>query len=232
MREVVKIWLGTHARNIDWKILVLGSGKRNNRVSMKATAIAHENAARYMRTWVDNQSDSDAADRAARAIDALPNDQNVAGVPDLSPDPDKVTADMVYEAAVLAGKCTADAGPSTRQNDLVKCIMLHADECARVARDIEKWLKDNPAEGGTNLAAREVAALLAHFINDARDAAATLGISCVDLPKVAFADGDNHEPRNLYCAMVKATLEVLSLDPKGWRYAAMAVCPGHRVIGL
>lgn len=238
MREVVKIWLGTHARNIDWKILVLGSAKQNNRVHMKATATAHENAARHIRSWVDNLRDTDAADRAATAINALPGDQRVAEVRDLPPDPDMVTGEMVHEACVLARKRMAGAGPSKRQNDLIERLLQHADEFDRVAKDIREWLTENAAQGGTNLAAREIAQIVAKFFDDAYAAAATFDRAmAAALPAVEFRRRrrmvfdipDGHVPYGSFCLAIEAILRVLGLDEGSWQRAVKAVCDERKI---
>lgn len=224
LREVVEIWVDTHARNLDWQMSLLASRAKNPRDDMRATATAHKNAAHHLRNWADNPADIDASRRAAAALNALPGDQSVTTLTPLSPDPAKVTGETIQEATALYRECSTGALNSMQLQALMKKILLYADECDRVAEDIKSWLKENPAQGGAYLGSRQVAALVALFFDGGRKAAHELGIPKEDLPRVAYADDQNHDPRNPYCAAVKCALEIFGQPPDSWRYAVEAIC--------
>lgn len=224
LREVVEIWVDTHARNLDWSLAILGSRASNRRDEMKATATAHRNAVKHIRIWASDPFDADATHRAAAAVDALPGDQSVPGVTPISPDAEKVTGETIQKAAASAREQTPDNLNGIQGQALVKMIISYASECDRVSKGIKGWLEENPAQGGANLGSREVAELVASFFDDGREAAQQVGIPERDLPKVAYADDHKHDPRNPYSAAVKSALEIFGHPADSWRYAVESIC--------
>ncbi len=218
-REAVERWLKTHARNIKWKLELLGARSNNRRDDMKAARNAYESAACRIRRWIANPADVKLTDRAAAAVEALPSARNVSRQTPLRFVGDLVTGAKIRNAAALA------RGGVAGVPDWIKSS---PEEFERVASDIDEWLTKNPAKGGANLASREVAEIVARFFNDARKAAHEMGVPIEDMPRVVFADDDDHDPTNQYCVTVKSALEGLGQSPDSWRYAAKFVYDKQR----
>ncbi len=214
-REAVELWLKIHARGLTWKLELYGARSNNRRDDMKAARKAHESAACHMRCWIDNPTDVTLTDRAAAAVDAL---RPARGISSHRPLPfvwDEVTGLKIHTAAALARSEVAG---------VPDWIKSSAEDFECAARDIDEWLKGNSAKGGANLASREVARLVSQFFDDARKVTIEKGIPLEEIPRVAFADSDAHDPRNSYCKTVKSTLELFGLPPGNWRYAAKFIC--------
>jgi hypothetical protein len=211
----------------------LGVRGKIRRKAMKATATAHEKAAHHIRCWANDPSSADTAHRAIAALDALPDDQILLSVSDLRPDPKKVTGETIHEASALASKILADGENIMRHRVLMERMLSHAGECDRVVQDIKVWLHDNDAKGGTNLAARAIAQIVAQFFDDAHAKAARAASGTYEeLPKVVFRRRrrmtknipDGHLPCSDYCRVVEAALIVSGATAGSWQQAAKAIC--------
>lgn len=187
LREAVELWLKTHARNLEWTLALLGARSNNRRDEMKAARNAYESAAGHVRRWVANPADVTLTDRAAAAVEALPLARDISRQTPLRFVRNDVTGAKIRDAAALTRGGVAGVPDWIRSS---------ADDFGRVARDIDEWLRENSAKGGANLASRAVAAFVAQFFDDARQAPQEIDVSNKDLPIVVFADDDQHNPRN------------------------------------
>ncbi|MEX1663546.1 hypothetical protein AB4874_18305 [Thioclava sp. 15-R06ZXC-3] len=213
--EAVRRWVRIHTRGLTWQIDLLGAPPNDRRKKMKETAGAHYRAAQRLRSFADKPDDADAASLAAAALEALPGDaEPIIGQTAIAPEPEKVTRETIEK--IFSG--------SESRPTLIEWVQSHAQECEQVSKDINSFLKEHPAKGGAHLAAREIAKLVAMYFQHAREAAEAASLPLDNFPKVSYADDDNHEPRNPYCATVKKALVVFGQTQTGWRRAAEYVC--------
>lgn len=222
-KEAVERWLRTHGCQLQW-YLELTAGFRlldgdayltadELRSEIRAYGKAHARIAKHLRAFQAIPSDNNLRKRAKQALDALYQNEGR-------------DADSLIEDALLD-------------------VPFMASDCERVACDVEKYLKDNPAQGrsGKNLAANEVAALVAAYFDAARVAAKAINDrkTAEDLivklsrkpvkgtRRDVIDDVINYEPNNPYCYAVQAALGALGVSKQevgdnGWRSAVVAEC--------
>lgn len=98
-------------------------------------------------------------------------------------------------------------------------------EYADVADAVGGWLQEHDANGGANLAAREVAKLVAIFVDEARIAALGIGdaVTAAHLRVRCARSNDGKEPANEYSHALADALDAVGLPRESWRRAAEAV---------
>lgn len=186
---------------------------------MKEAAAAHNRAAQRLLDFVVKPDDKDFASRAAAALKALPGDAAaIAGQAAIAADPQKVTVETIEK---ILSRTPSRA-------TLIEMLRLHTQECERISQDINDWLNEHPAKGGSHLADREIAKLVALYFDHALQAAKAASLPIDDFPNVAFASDDRHAPRNPYCKAVEEALFVLQQKRTGWRSAAEYVCRNRK----
>jgi hypothetical protein len=229
-KEAVERWLRTHGRQLQWR-LDLASGysmldpssyrtASEFRDEMRAYAEAHTGIAKHLRAFQAAPSDKNLRAHAKKALDRLYKSEGREA--------DSLVEDGLHHIAFMA------------------------EDCERVACDVVDYLDQRPAQGrsGKNLAAIEVAYLVAAYFDEARVAAGAINDreTALDL-KVELSrkpvketrrgvvdDVINNVPNNSYCHAVEAALGGLGVSQQevgenGWRSAVEHVCSKRKLRG-
>jgi hypothetical protein len=172
-----------------------------------------------------------------RAFQAAPSDKNLRAHA-------KKALDRLYKSEGREADSLVEDG--------LHHIAFMAEDCERVACDVVDYLDQRPAQGrsGKNLAAIEVAYLVAAYFDEARVAAGAINDreTALDL-KVELSrkpvketrrgvvdDVINNVPNNSYCHAVEAALGGLGVSQQevgenGWRSAVEHVCSKRKLRG-
>ncbi|WP_044043725.1 hypothetical protein [Octadecabacter antarcticus] len=227
-KEAVEHWLRTQERHLEWRLeLATGYCPRDLstyrtagdfRDEMRRYGEAHAGIAKHLRAF-----------QAAPSSNMLRADA-------------KKASERLYKNE---GK-EADSLVTDALND----IAFMAEDCERVAREVVDFLDERPAQGrsGKNLAAIEVAYLVAAYFDAARVAAEAINdrkaaekliVKLARKPvkgtrRGVADDVINYVPDNLYCCAVEAALGALGVSQQevgdnGWRSAVEYVCAHPRL---
>jgi hypothetical protein len=198
-REAVERWLLTYGRQLQWRLELAGGWQESTETRILRSDVRDEIA-----TWGENHQ---------RASNWL---RKLAEQPDNKTNRDNASKylDKLHNVDdhALMKQSIGDPLEAWKQ--------YHC-----VAVETQTWLDHHDANGGVNLAAREVAKLVAIFFDGARSANLELedAKTAKRLRVRSARSNDGKEPENQYSRTVADALVVFGLPRESWRRATEAV---------
>jgi hypothetical protein len=198
-REAVERWLGIHGRLLQWRLELAGGWLLDN-----SERRIHQSEVRSLiKTWGEY------------------NRKASSWLRKLAKQPENATR---RKRASEYLKLLHDEGDYELTEQSLSDPAGTWEEYDRLAKETKCWLKEHDANGGVNLAAREVAELVAIFFVETRAAAMRTGdvATARRLNVQAARSNYGQNPANQYSHAVADALDAVGLPRQSWRHAAEA----------